>query len=487
MRGAAPRPRGSSAGSGADGGAGAAAGASSGDSASAAACRAAEAAARAALRSARIAARSGAEPALNASKRRRQIALANRAASGRLAACLGGALDLSNTGSEAAQAANCLGSEGARVLAQALGESRVCGLSLRGHAIFAQGGAALAEALRGNARLRELDLARNSLGDAGAEALAAVLASHDCVLERLCLSQNALGRRGCNAIAAALEVNTLLVALDVRDNALGREGGLRIARMLGTNRTLRALDVTRCKLGDTASCTIADALAQPEAALRSLALGQNDLGILGARAFASALASALAARTSRLTSLDIRGSRIGPEGAKVLARALRRNLTLTALVLLDNGIGMVGAKALAEMLRCNAALRLLDLRANRLGVLGAGLFGESLKTNVALIFLRIARDPRRDVAVLGEMLHTNRVYLPELRRWLRGMLERRTGTLELLLLLSARIAAFLKGASRDPPDARPHCQDRQDMASFADDDRTDDSVDEEAMLDTESL
>ena len=91
-----------------------------------------------------------------------------------------------------------------------------------------------------NAVLTTLSLSVNSIGDAGAEALARAL-HVNAVLKTLWLSENAIGEKGAEALAGALRVNarinavlTMLVLIgnninkngkkELREAVQGREG-----------------------------------------------------------------------------------------------------------------------------------------------------------------------------------------------------------------------------------------------------------------------
>lgn len=74
-----------------------------------------------------------------------------------------------------------------------------------------------------NAVLKELCLGGNGITDAGAEALAAVLASGVTKLRRLSLRDNCIGDRGAQALAAVLSSTSTLEELDLWGNCLSEE------------------------------------------------------------------------------------------------------------------------------------------------------------------------------------------------------------------------------------------------------------------------
>ena len=110
-----------------------------------------------------------------------------------------------------------------------------------------------------------------------------------------------------------------------------------------------------------------------------------------------------------VTTLDLRGSRIGGDGAAALGECLKSNTSLTTLGLVGNGIGGNGAAALGECLLNNTSLTKLDLQLNQIGGDGAAALGECLNCNTSLTMLDLCRNCIGDdgAAALGECLKYN--------------------------------------------------------------------------------
>lgn len=72
--------------------------------------------------------------------------------------------------------------------------------------------ACLAEALKANTGLREIYLGKNNITDVGAAALAQAIAGN-AALEKITLWHNPIGRAGCEALAEALRYNRTLTAI----------------------------------------------------------------------------------------------------------------------------------------------------------------------------------------------------------------------------------------------------------------------------------
>lgn len=90
-----------------------------------------------------------------------------------------------------------------------------------------------------------LDLRGNRFGAAGAKTLAEFLSRGPHPVASISLEWNNIGHldEGVDALARALEVDSTLVALDLRNNDIGPEGAKALARALSRNQTLRRLDL----------------------------------------------------------------------------------------------------------------------------------------------------------------------------------------------------------------------------------------------------
>ena len=107
---------------------------------------------------------------------------------------------------------------------------------------------------------------------------------------------------------------------------------------------------------------------------------------------ATVVAEILKSNTS-VKSVDLHSNpKIGDEGAKALAEALKVNATVKELYLTDCGIGDDGAAALAEALRSNTSLTTLSLAACRIGDAGAAALAAALRSNTSLSVLNLERN-----------------------------------------------------------------------------------------------
>lgn len=108
-------------------------------------------------------------------------------------------------------------------------------------ALFA---APLANALATNYTLERLELQRNRINGAGAQALAVAL-RRNCALRCLDLTDNLIGNHGACELGRALLLNGTLVDLFLENNEIGRDGAVALANAIRQNKTLRTLDLRR--------------------------------------------------------------------------------------------------------------------------------------------------------------------------------------------------------------------------------------------------
>ena len=159
-----------------------------------------------------------------------------------------------------------------------------------------------------------------------------------------------------------------------------------IIRVAQNDPSLTSLNLGDNRIGDDGAKALATALKN-NTSLTSLNLLGNRIGDDGAKA----LATALETNTS-LTSLELGFNRIGADGATALATALKNNTSLTSLNLLNNDIGDEGANALAAALKTNTSLTSLELGFNGIGADGAKALAAALKTNTSLTSLNLVNN-----------------------------------------------------------------------------------------------
>ena len=172
-----------------------------------------------------------------------------------------------------------------------------------------------------------------------------------------------------------------LRTLDLSKNKIGLEGAKAIAEALMKSGTavVITLYLGLNNIGDEGAIAIAEALKVNAVLLNELGLGNNSIGADGAKAIAEALKV-----NAVLTELRLGVNTIGDKGAKAIAEVLKVNAVVTTLSLWNNSIGDEGAIAIAEALKIKAVLTTLHLNVNNIGDEGAIAIAEALKVNAVV-------------------------------------------------------------------------------------------------------
>lgn len=205
-----------------------------------------------------------------------------------------------------------------------------------------------------------LDLYEAKVGDAGAKALAKMLATHQ-VLKEINLYDNGIGPEGGVALADAIASNekSKVRSLEIGGNSIGDAGAAALAGTLtaGHNQ-LATLSIYANGIGDKGTKAIAKALLR-NTKLTVLSLYQNKITSSGAKALAQALE-----HNDVVQKLWLASNQIGDKGANAFAAMLKVNTVLEKIWLYDNNIGKSGALALAAALKVNTKLEELSLSNN---------------------------------------------------------------------------------------------------------------------------
>ncbi|KAL0229119.1 hypothetical protein GEMRC1_013739 [Eukaryota sp. GEM-RC1] len=229
---------------------------------------------------------------------------------------------------------------------------------------------ALAEALKVNSRILQIDLSKNSICPEGARMLAEALKINSTI-ECIFLTENSIGTEGTRSLAEALKVNSTITHVYLEDNSIGPEGARALAEALKVNSTVAEIYLDENSIGPEGARALAEAL-KVNSTITHISLFANSIGPEGARAFAEALKV-----NSTTTDIYLGDNTIGPEGSRVLADALKFNSTVTDIYLGDNFIGPEGARALAEALKVNSTITGVYLGDNTIGPEGARALAEA--------------------------------------------------------------------------------------------------------------
>lgn len=220
---------------------------------------------------------------------------------------------------------NNLGSKGAEVLAKALLSPGCVlqDLDLAANDLGFVGARTIAKALASNRTpLRELDLSENCVGEDGALSLWEALSANQgaCKLLVLHLGANRIsggGDHGC-FLAEALRMNGNLTQLDLSWNKFGDAGARHISEGLGVNEGLVVLELRGCEIRDTGLVHLLRGLHENER-LEDLDLRDNVISSLP-----TTFRQSLELSWIRLRRLRLEGNqRLGEAMAELAARAVQ--------------------------------------------------------------------------------------------------------------------------------------------------------------------
>ena len=158
------------------------------------------------------------------------------------------------------------------------------------------------------------------------------------------------------------------------------------SQALAVNTSLTTLNLSGNCIGPEGATSLSQALAL-NTSLTTLDLSVNGIRPEGA----TLLFRALAVNTS-LTTLNLSGNSIGAEDATSLSQALAVNTSLTTLDLSDNGIRPEGATSLSQVLALNTSLTTLNLSVNGIRPEGATSLSQALAVTTSLTTLNLSRN-----------------------------------------------------------------------------------------------
>ena len=244
-------------------------------------------------------------------------------------------------------------------------------LDLCKQSVGAPGCARIAQALRGNSRVKSVLLGTDAIGDEGADCVAHLI-ENNAHLEVVYLGCNNIGARGARRLAHVLEGNTSVQGLWLKRNPIGDDGLLALGQMLARNTHLQTLDVVNCGFGENAFARFCDSMGRSQT-LRRFYAGGNGLGQRSAQSLLDSLGGSTANSQSRLNALLLNTNDLGDVGARALALLMsQKPKLLRELGLGSNALTLRGLSELSEVLGSNTTLEVLDLgRAVSQTVLGA--------------------------------------------------------------------------------------------------------------------
>jgi Ran GTPase-activating protein (RanGAP) involved in mRNA processing and transport len=130
------------------------------------------------------------------------------------------------------------------IVKQALIEKECTRLDLGYNVITSKGAAILADALKHNTTLEELDFHNNRVSDLGVHSLAEVLSSNNSIVKALGLGSNGITDKGAEHLAEMLKTNHTITWLALAGNQIGDRGVQLLANTLAhENKSLLVLSL----------------------------------------------------------------------------------------------------------------------------------------------------------------------------------------------------------------------------------------------------
>ena len=226
---------------------------------------------------------------------------------------------------------------------------------------------ALAQALIDNHRVHYIDLSSNMITSDGMRHLSNTLKKNGTVLT-LKMNSNNIGYDGCRGFSDALIFNDELRLrhLELAKNSLGDDGAEAICLGLKGCGTITHVNLDGNEIHDDGAAAIGDMLAQ-NMIITTLSLSYNQIEGPGARAIGEALQ-----KNCTLTTLKLSANPLGPVGLESISVMLRLNDTVNTVSMgyarvlgsSGSGDGTHGLFELCRMLRVNRTLTSLDLSGN---------------------------------------------------------------------------------------------------------------------------
>jgi Ran GTPase-activating protein (RanGAP) involved in mRNA processing and transport len=220
-------------------------------------------------------------------------------------------------------------------------------LSLKSNSLCAEGGKALAAGLKGNQGITELDISDNSLGmnsvyDADTSG---IIALADAIpdmraLSVLSLKSNSLQAAGGKALAEGLKGNQVITELDISSNNLGlnsdygadTSGIIALADVIPDMGALSVLSLKSNGLGVGSGKALAEGLKGNQV-ITELNIADNNLANYGADMSGVVALADVIPDMGALMSLNLSSNLLKAQGAIIIADAIKVSKCATAVVL----------------------------------------------------------------------------------------------------------------------------------------------------------
>jgi len=161
-------------------------------------------------------------------------------------------------------------------------------------------------------------------------------------LKQLTLNQNGLGAQGLKFVVRAIDLNTSLECLDIRNNIIeSKDDAAFLVNEVIKHPTIDTLILDKCGFQDD---SLMKAIIPALDNMLAISLEENKIGKAGVELIAECLAS-----NPLLKCLSLKGDLLTDQNAQVLAEALKTNTNLRHLNLKDNSFTNVGISRLFEL------------------------------------------------------------------------------------------------------------------------------------------
>jgi len=210
----------------------------------------------------------------------------------------------------------------------------------------------VAEMLKGNTTLTELDLMENQINAEGAEKIGQALMVNT-TLVLLYLGCNAIDDDGVAKISEGMKVNHSVTNLDLGRNCFGDGGADRVSEALKVNKSLAIMGLDGNRIGSKGMEKVCEAL-MVNTTLTKLFLAENRMSVIPK-------IGEVLKTNSTLKFLNMDAMEFGVETLGEICEGLKENSTLTELHMRSNRIEEEGLSKIVEALESNKGLTRLDM------------------------------------------------------------------------------------------------------------------------------
>ncbi|XP_060064844.1 leucine-rich repeat-containing protein 74A-like [Ylistrum balloti] len=218
--------------------------------------------------------------------------------------------------------------------------------------------------LMNNTTILRLDVSGNDVGLKGSLSLADAIRENVFITDINLTSTN-LEATGIHALISALLINRTVTKLNLSGNKLDHRHISDLVRLIEENDYIVDLDLSHNELDELAACKLAPAIAR-NVSLKRLVLGWNHFRRTGATSIVKAICNNV-----ELLDVDLSWNGLGEDGCRAFRTYLGDNHTLVSLDISNNRIAFHSLGYFIEGLVKNDTLRTLKMHGNPITTEGA--------------------------------------------------------------------------------------------------------------------